>query len=368
MQEPGRNKEWTADYAKSPQFAPHELRMTCILLSGEKLSLTPRQSWQMMTDFHSLLYFTIVCGLIAYLYPQQNLVGLPWWQTLLGFSTMGVLLVLLMIAIFIVTSHVFRHYPSVIIPTSLGVVASVTVMEFVKRNYAFYVWGPEWVNPQSLAEQTVTDYIFFLAFEFIYSKFVVRYTRVYPEIAVRKGRASTAQAKEADSGFGQDIPFTELGLMPKLVPQPAATVASAEQPTAPFKAEQPEDILPEGPALPTPAATTPPRNITIAGQSFLIEKIRIIRAEEHYIRIISSEGEKMLRFRMQDVVAQLPKEAGMQVHRSYWVRFDAITSMNRLPEGKLLLTLGDGTKITVPRARRKVIETACAKHIAARAE
>ncbi|MEO0979105.1 MAG: LytTR family DNA-binding domain-containing protein [Pseudomonadota bacterium] len=76
----------------------------------------------------------------------------------------------------------------------------------------------------------------------------------------------------------------------------------------------------------------------------------VLRAEaqEHYVRLTTATESRMVLYRFNDIVAELPADAGMQVHRSHWIAFE---TMNRLAkeDGRLWLELADGERVPVSR-------------------
>ncbi|MCR9136781.1 MAG: LytTR family transcriptional regulator [Alphaproteobacteria bacterium] len=73
-----------------------------------------------------------------------------------------------------------------------------------------------------------------------------------------------------------------------------------------------------------------------------------IEAQEHYVRLISDLESRMVLYRFNDIVAELPDRLGMQVHRSHWVAFAAVESLHR-DSGRQWLNVTDGSKIPVSR-------------------
>ena len=80
----------------------------------------------------------------------------------------------------------------------------------------------------------------------------------------------------------------------------------------------------------------------------LSEDLLRVEAQEHYVRLVGQTDSRMLLYRFNDIVAELPPEAGMQVHRSHWVAFAAMDAVSR-EGGRLFLKLTDGSKIPVSR-------------------
>ena len=77
-------------------------------------------------------------------------------------------------------------------------------------------------------------------------------------------------------------------------------------------------------------------------------EIWAVEAEDHYLRVHTSAGQDLILLRMADAVAELEGQAGMQVHRSWWVARAAIIDARR-GDGRATLTLKDGTEAPVSR-------------------
>ena len=59
------------------------------------------------------------------------------------------------------------------------------------------------------------------------------------------------------------------------------------------------------------------------------EEVLALQAEEHYVRIYTSDGSELVHCRFGDAVKQMPVELGLQVHRSWWVAESAVQSARR---------------------------------------
>lgn len=76
----------------------------------------------------------------------------------------------------------------------------------------------------------------------------------------------------------------------------------------------------------------------------------LVRAEaqEHYVRLVGNLESRMILYRFNDVLHELPEKLGMQVHRSHWVAYDAVKRLFR--DGtNLRLEISDGTVVPVSR-------------------
>ena len=76
----------------------------------------------------------------------------------------------------------------------------------------------------------------------------------------------------------------------------------------------------------------------------------VLRAEaqEHYVRLTTSTENRMVLYRFNDIVAELPDDAGMQVHRSHWVAFETMIRLVK-EDGRLWLELTHGERVPVSR-------------------
>ena len=81
-----------------------------------------------------------------------------------------------------------------------------------------------------------------------------------------------------------------------------------------------------------------------------------IKAELHYLLVITDKGKALLLYNLKDAIDELGDAVGMQVHRSWWVAANAVATINRTGrQGELVLT--DGQLIPVSRNRLKAVTT-----------
>ncbi|MBB5686382.1 hypothetical protein FHS49_002406 [Sphingobium boeckii] len=85
-------------------------------------------------------------------------------------------------------------------------------------------------------------------------------------------------------------------------------------------------------------------------------EILALEAEQHYLRIHSTEGNALILYRLSDAMRELgPK--GMQVHRSFWVTAGAVAHVVR-NNVSLKLVLTNGMEIPVSRSFRLSVQQA----------
>lgn len=93
------------------------------------------------------------------------------------------------------------------------------------------------------------------------------------------------------------------------------------------------------------------KQMSLADTVIAISSVRAISAEGNYVRILTDAKDYFLRAVFNEVILQLPKEIGTQIHRSHWVAYRAIDEINR--DGrKMTVRLTDGNEFPVSRARQ----------------
>ena len=84
-------------------------------------------------------------------------------------------------------------------------------------------------------------------------------------------------------------------------------------------------------------------------------RVYCMEAQEHYISITTSDGNRMVLHRFSDAVKQTPSTLGMQVHRSHWVAHSAVRDV--ILEGQSMkLKLIDDKEVPVSRSFRTTVE------------
>ena len=124
--------------------------------------------------------------------------------------------------------------------------------------------------------------------------------------------------------------------------------ADARSP-APNEAEQTSRSV-QGPVVGTSRGETlgtHPRLASRLGADFQ-PPIIAAQSEDHYVRVHGTKGSELVLMRLRDAIAELDGIEGEQVHRSWWVARDAVSSVERAGRS-LQLRLTNG--LTVPVAR-----------------
>lgn len=80
-----------------------------------------------------------------------------------------------------------------------------------------------------------------------------------------------------------------------------------------------------------------------------IKQIIYLKAEQHYLRVITNTESKLFLFNLKDAISELPEHLGIQTHRSYWVAFEYIEKIQSHDDQKMLLMKNNAL---VPISRR----------------
>jgi DNA-binding LytR/AlgR family response regulator len=157
-----------------------------------------------------------------------------------------------------------------------------------------------------------------------------------------------------------------LTLLSRLVDPVSADLLEAEAAAARRSAEDrdalttaPEPVSPPrkepaDPAAPSRAASPPIlRRMPPAKRGALLR----LSMQDHYVEIVTASGSALALLRLSDAMAEAEGVPGLQVHRSHWVAEGAVADTRR-ENGRLRLTLIDGSEVPVSRARVAAVREA----------
>lgn len=85
----------------------------------------------------------------------------------------------------------------------------------------------------------------------------------------------------------------------------------------------------------------------------LAGRLTCIETQDHYLLVNSTGGQQMIHCRMVDAERELG-DAGMRVHRSWWVAAEAVVGSEK-PSGRDQLVLIDGRRVPVSRSHVKTV-------------
>ncbi|TCO72990.1 LytTR family transcriptional regulator [Rhodovulum euryhalinum] len=107
-------------------------------------------------------------------------------------------------------------------------------------------------------------------------------------------------------------------------------------------------------AIPRPGSSVAPALLSRLPEGQRGAVIRL-SSSDHYVRVVTDLGASEVLIRFADAIAELGGVEGMRVHRSHWVALAAVTGARR-DNGRLFLTLRDGSEVPVSRRYRDAVE------------
>jgi DNA-binding LytR/AlgR family response regulator len=85
-------------------------------------------------------------------------------------------------------------------------------------------------------------------------------------------------------------------------------------------------------------------------------KLKAVRGEGNYVELMFSGGQrKLLRMTLGAAEAALAGAEFRRCHKSWLVRLDAVTEMERTGSGEFCAQIGDGQLVSISRRKREVI-------------
>jgi hypothetical protein len=99
----------------------------------------------------------------------------------------------------------------------------------------------------------------------------------------------------------------------------------------------------------SPAASpAPPRFVDRLPAGLRQARLLAVEAQDHYLRMVTDQGESLILLRLSDALAELEGIEGAQTHRSWWVAREAVQGAKR-GDGRAVLTLANGEQVPVSR-------------------
>ena len=86
-----------------------------------------------------------------------------------------------------------------------------------------------------------------------------------------------------------------------------------------------------------------------------------LASQDHYVEFITDKGAHLHRISMKDAITRLPNDFGMQVHRSHWAAFAAMSKLET-SAGRYKLTLSNGSIIPVSKAKLAAVRAVLDQH------
>lgn len=78
-------------------------------------------------------------------------------------------------------------------------------------------------------------------------------------------------------------------------------------------------------------------------------RLAYLSMQDHYVDVHTDKGNTLVLMRLADAIGETAGVAGIRIHRSHWVAFEAVTGSRR-EKGKLFLQMTDGALLPVSRS------------------
>lgn len=92
--------------------------------------------------------------------------------------------------------------------------------------------------------------------------------------------------------------------------------------------------------------------VQIGAKNFVMGSIRMIRSEEHYLRVYTDEETVLIRGKLSEAEAKLDPSLGMQINRSIWIAYRSIAALETNSRGRLEVITDQNDIISVPNSRK----------------
>jgi len=89
--------------------------------------------------------------------------------------------------------------------------------------------------------------------------------------------------------------------------------------------------------------------------------LQYLEAQGNYLRVVTTQGESLVRFRISEAVSQLSEDLGMYLHRSRWVAFAGVRDVS-FAKGLYQVNLNSGETISVASTRASEVIDTMTKH------
>ena len=84
-------------------------------------------------------------------------------------------------------------------------------------------------------------------------------------------------------------------------------------------------------------------------------RIIALSAEDHYVRVVGDGREELLLISMSEASALMPPDAGLLVHRSWWVARSSVANVVRSGRD-IRIDLENGLQVPVARGRQALLK------------
>lgn len=319
------NGAMTADGNQNPQDDGPWLNVLFIdgtILRGNSKDVLRwlREPTTVLLGATATIIFLIYSAYVAqmeYLPPQQ-------WQVALQVGFFVVTFFLIVIILISLGFAMLMVQPNFIVPISLVIVIAHVINQIVSARI-LEAWDIYLPYAELLYYRIIAIYLLILPIEIVYSVYLLPRSGIYRDRLYISLFESIAAGPQEDS-------------------RPAAT------PGEPAKEASTHTIQ-----ITTETDVAARKTIRLGDREYGFDEIRMIEAEQNYVRIHTASDAILVRAQMNATINKMSDGYGVRVHRSCWVSFDTILQTKTLANRRLAVELATGEVVIAPRARRKTV-------------
>jgi hypothetical protein len=231
--------------------------------------------------------------------------------------------------------------------TPMVCLPSIVLTEYAAQELLFALWGVPRTPMETSLIQISRMCGAVILLDILYGSFVAGQ---HPQ-TLHPTPASMIKSQTSGRGNPQvdlvpDAPVPEAEMTPPTPPEAEVDAPRTQTRSAP-KIRIRENIR--------PAALMRP-SLTIGTERVPLETLILIGAEDHYLRVVTLQGNQMIRGKLATVVEKLDPDLGVQVNRSVWVARAQISYAQIEDSRKMCLFLGNGQEVTVARPRLTLVK------------
>lgn len=253
-----------------------------------------------------LHYFTLCVLIFALLDPTTDSSLSTGWHLAMSWAIVTAISIAWLSAMTWVQRWLWRRRWITLIYTPLFLVPMVLFVDLARQYFAIVVGGADWQPWSKTILDIARDIFAVLLFDILHGRYVVL---AHPNA-------------------------TPDGALPASAAAPSAQAEPA--PTGP-----PAD----------PAQDQPAESIRIGSATYALDTILTIRTRSHRLEVTTPQGSQQHRARMADLPEIQLARYGIQINRSLWVAFDAITDVIEADASQTDLRLWTGETERVARPR-----------------
>lgn len=285
-----------------------------------------------------LRFFAVTILVFAVLDTRPDAMGLTGWGLVLGWACVSAVSLLWLGLWSPLVGHAARAGWIAQVYTPIALAPLALLAELTLQAVALVLAGTPWKPISVTLQQAIRDLIVIGLFDLLHGHYVVA---VHP--LARPETDAPPQARGDAKGAA---------LLPDIAP-----------PVTPVPAE------PTRNEAPAPAPAADDGTMVQIGPALLpLSSILLIRTEDHYLGVTTRSGKALHRAKMADIPELHSGRAGMQINRSVWVAYAAISEITESDTRQVVVSLVTGDEERVSRPRVFAFRQAYAKHQSTRAQ